>query len=253
MTQSDKEKMLSKMAKLRASMESAKAIGNLEEAEVYSEKLMTFMLEHKVTFADLDEAVIDKDDAYGASYFYPNGKKKRRCDWTEHLAMRLGEVCFCKVLVSRASNQITFFGRETDRTLAGYMLEYLATATDIAANRQFRQIPAGERRGFKGEFRYQAAQAVYNRLAKLRVDMVNAATSLPGEKNEFAMVLSTEYDRLEKAYQAHYPYLGRGKAPKSSRTFHAAGSIQGTEFGRKINVHAGITEGAIDKRGLLNG
>ena len=233
----DREKILKKLAKLRAAMESAKNVGSSDEAENYAEQLNRLLLQYKISEHELDHVDTKAGSDYGTNIIYPGGKKSKRIAWTEFLAIRLQIACFCRVLISRNSNAISAFGRARDRELMGYMLEFLTNAIDLTANRRFRRLEAGYRQGYKASFRNAATLSVSDRLARLRVEMTNSPNSGRAE-----LALRTEDQRLAEAYSKAFPATHLASKLHLDQGKHELGRTEGHEFGLHVDVYAGIRE-----------
>lgn len=129
------EKVIDKIRKLRRHGESARAIGNLREAEAFAARAQELLLQHK-----LSEEVVDApEEGFIGLHVPPEeyGQKesRRRVIWSEVLADAVARAHFCALAIVPGSNQYHFVGLRHDLEVAGYVFCVLArTARRLAAD-----------------------------------------------------------------------------------------------------------------------
>ena len=146
--------LLTKLGKLKAHMESAKAIGSEEEAKAFAATLSQLLMKHKIEMTDLEYEAEIKDepvDAYivGGGSHWEDGKrvmkdfpdveiKQKRCLWAEDLAKIVVRAHGCSMMVSLASSQLTFVGRKSNTTIAEYIFIILFRSANKMSDKAYR-------------------------------------------------------------------------------------------------------------------
>lgn len=127
-------KILDKLAKLKASRDGEAAIGNQAAAEAFAEAINRLLLQHELSEADIPDATA-KDEPIVELWTTPdelraNGVKygRVRQGWQEALARRVAAAHLCRFLVTTGSNTITFVGTEAHAQCAKYAYLVLAGA-----------------------------------------------------------------------------------------------------------------------------
>lgn len=136
------DRILEKLAKLRAHAESAAAIGSTAEAETFAAMFQKLLVDHKLEMSDVEFVNLDKEEPVDRHYIdysqYPEVDiKSRRTAWIEDLAMIISHAHFCSILVHRNTSRITLVGRKTDCQVAEYMLMTLIRTADKLADQEY--------------------------------------------------------------------------------------------------------------------
>jgi hypothetical protein len=133
-----KDKLLEKLAKLKAHAESAQALGSEAEAQAFADMLQQMLLRHKLEMSDVELVDLEKEDPIDRHpvNFSAQGlpRKKVRQAWSQHLAETIAWAHFCRILVYNRSNRVTFVGRKQDCEVAEYMFVTLYKATERIAD-----------------------------------------------------------------------------------------------------------------------
>lgn len=151
------DKIITKLGKLKAHMESAEAIGNEAEAQAFAQMLNQLLVKHNLEMSEIDYDAEVKDEpvdrfTVGGGSVYKNGEfymkdypdiqfKRKRCEWSERLGQIIAEAHGCKMLVVKGSSRLVFVGRKSKVMVAEYM--YVIMYRSIIkmsekANRTFR-------------------------------------------------------------------------------------------------------------------
>lgn len=135
------DKLLQKLAKMKAQAEGAAAIGSEAEAQAFAQKLQELLLHHKIHMSDVEAINLEQEEPITEHFVdFKAGSipfKKRRVEWSENLASVVAWAHFCRLLVHRGSNYITFVGRESDCQVAEYMFVTLHRAVDKIADEAY--------------------------------------------------------------------------------------------------------------------
>lgn len=246
------EKVLSKLSKLHAHMESAKAIGSEKEAQAFSEKLQELLLAHKLSMADIpigdartkEEAIIEHRAEYAGTGV---PLRSKRVGWMELLARIVAQAYNCAHLISLRSNQIWFVGTETDTKIAEFAF---VTLTRLARNlgtresgmyaARLRQQGLPHQKGFRQAFLQGFCRRLQERLEESRRVVLSSSTAL-------VIVL----DRQKAALAKHMNTLSGGRAgpPPRYNDSNVSGYSRGREVANTIDLgKKGISGTATDKR-----
>jgi hypothetical protein len=156
----DRDKLITKLGKIKAHAESAKEIGNEAEAEHFASMLQQLLLRHKLEMTDLEyaaemqsEPIIEKfpkavyvangrDPSKGHYVYadYPDVEiTSKPTAWVEMLANIIADHNSCRILVWDRSSKIGFVGHKTNVAIAEYlfitMLRAAHKISDTAAKK----------------------------------------------------------------------------------------------------------------------
>jgi len=248
----DQQKIIEKIAKIKAHAESAETIGNEAEALAFSEMMQRLLLKHKLSMTDLEYAKLEKEEPVGPYEidFKKHGVKykKTRIDWAEKLASIIAKAHFCRIVVHSGSSHITLIGRASDAAVAEWMIVTLQRSLDrmsyLAAGAFNRQCHRENRVGDHHGFRRAFIIGFVARLAKRYEDEVKAQEGSS----------STALVRISKAMVAVEDYMKKqreaGIFSKSSAlqrrfTPNEEGFKQGISAANSINLKGRALEGGI--------
>ena len=196
-----KERLLDKLAKIKAHAESAEKIGNEEEAHAFATMLQKMLHQNKLEMTDIKFAELDTDEPvkrHRIDYAsYPDIElKNARSQWMEQLASIIARAHFCRILVHPGSSRITLVGRKSDAAVAEYMFVTLIRATKrlatTAHGKFYREVlkrdgHAGAASGYKASY----TKAFINRLAQRYQEEQNRTT----EASSMALVRIRKSDK----------------------------------------------------------
>lgn len=218
--------------RIRKLLAKAERAGTPEEARAYTDKAVELMARHGVDMALLAAAQPGQDEI-GASRValvdpYTPGKA-RLLGWTA-AALR------CRAVLHGAGGgrvaAVTVFGFASDRERVEVLFTslLLQAAGELACGRPGR---AGESvAAYRRSWLHGFAVSVHRRLAAAESAAESDATAGTGAGGDTGgrraeLVLADRRDRVERAYAAAFPVLGRGYRPALSGTGFSAGAAAG--------------------------
>jgi len=147
------EKIIDLIRKLNAHAESAASIGNMAEAEAFAAKVQDLLQQHKLDMAEVEQATLDLEDPMQRrtvqSDDYDRPRKRRRENWTEQLGHVVAAYHFCSMAVVQASNDLLFYGRQSDIQVAMFIFVYLARIAGRLGREEMVRIKSTEYRKVK--------------------------------------------------------------------------------------------------------
>lgn len=184
------DKILDKLAKIKAHMESAKKIGSEAEAQAFAEMLQKLLLKHKLDMTDIEVEAEEKAepvDRYDVDLDSHGLKTKAsRVGWSEKLAVIVARAHFCRILIYRGSNLITIVGRKSDAAVAEFLYVTLLRAAESIAQKEYVKFfyecrDAGDvrrARGFKASFLVAFVSRIEYRLDQVRRAEASSSTAI---------------------------------------------------------------------------
>ena len=242
----DREKLLEKLAKIKAHADSAKEIGSEKEAEEFAEMLQKMLLKHKLEMTDIEFTKMEVDEPVGTHRIdyekWGVDVKKTRIEWMERLASIVARAHFCRILIHPRSSRVTLVGRKTDAEVAEYMI--------ITLQRAVRNLCGWAYYNFKCEcikrdgngkasngFKEAWQKSFIERLA-VRYEEEKKAQA--GESS-MALIRVNKSDTAVAQYMHNYTRFAGSLKPQS------AGNMEGTKRGREaadgINLKANAVKG----------
>lgn len=136
-------KILDKLTKIKAHMESASKIGNEAEAQAFAAAMQRIMMEHEISMTDIETADRDESEPVGEHFinYAKHGEKVlgARVHWRESLASIIAQAHFCRILVHLGSSRITLVGRQSDCEIAEYMIITLTRLLEKMSKNEWRK------------------------------------------------------------------------------------------------------------------
>ena len=108
--------------KLIAHEQSARAIGNLAEAEAFATKIADLMFRHNLSMSDVEIKQQERDEPIDKEFVRMGGN---RALWMEMLASAVATACFCRHRIVLGSDTQVFIGRTSDRAAASALFRHL--------------------------------------------------------------------------------------------------------------------------------
>jgi hypothetical protein len=133
------EKVIAKLAKIKAHQKSAESIGSEAEAMHFARMLNELLMKHNLEMTDIEweaevkEEPVERFTVGGGTVWskdykrqtykdYPDVEiKNRRCAWSEDLARMISRTYGCDWLLRPGSSVITFVGRKSNVAIVEYM------------------------------------------------------------------------------------------------------------------------------------
>jgi hypothetical protein len=153
----DIKKVLEKLGKMKAHMDSAKDIGNEQEAQAFATMTQQLLMKHKLEMTDIQYSAYVQDEPVeehrvGGEWDYTGeGKKRkrilkeypdvevlsRRVDWMETLGGVVAKAHNCEMLVSQFSSQIWFVGMKSNIAVAEYIYITMLRTIDKISHKEY--------------------------------------------------------------------------------------------------------------------
>lgn len=147
----NQEKIIEKLAKIKAHADSAKAIGNEEEAKAFAAMLQNLLLKHKLEMTDVEYAAEMKDEPIvekwpDTEWSYESHRRiykdfpdvevvNRRREWAEMLANIIADAYSSRIMVVKGRSIIIFVGHKSNVAICEYLfLTMLRVAEKLSAN-----------------------------------------------------------------------------------------------------------------------
>jgi hypothetical protein len=247
------EKILEKLAKIKAHAESARQIGSEEEAQAFAEMLQRLLLRYNLAMSDVEFERHEREEPIEQHRVDWQDVKvrKMRVAWIEHLAGIVARAHFCRIVVHSHSSVISLVGRISSVKVAEYMLVVLVRTIEKLSH-------DAAYRGFNGanpELRGKGFRAAYTAAFVQRL-----AERFDEERKSTEATSSTALVRLNKEDQAVKDWMkermDNGMFKKSSivRGARSDGNAEGWRQGRKaaddVNLKGKAVEHGAARREL---
>lgn len=133
-------KIISLIQKLLSHEQSAREIGNQAEAEAFATKIAALLAQHKLEMSEVEYKAQEIENPFGRDNTKKAGGNSTP-QWRMSLAMAIAGAFFCHISYSTKGNQITFYGRASDRKAAIEMYETLSDAGVYLAKKEWKLSP----------------------------------------------------------------------------------------------------------------
>lgn len=251
----ERQKLLDRIRKMHAKAESAKAIGSEHEAATFAAAVAKMLTKYKLDMSDLEFSQIEKTEPID-NHVVPGAGKRTRSLWAENLAAVVADAHFCRIMVSRRSDDIWLVGRETDRKVAEFVFITLRRTADELSDKEARAFRKKQRAqygatlGFDQNFRAAWLNAFITRIHERYLEEQR-------QQKELARSTGTSLVRLDQSREAVAKHmdaqkLGRAKPLRGKRSANAEGHIRGRAAGSAVNIRGtGLGEGSASSRGQI--
>lgn len=238
------EKLLDKLAKIKAHAESAAKIGSTQEAETFSAMLQQLLLKHKLSMSDIEVEQQEKDEPVGEKQIHWQGVKvrKTRVAWIEKLSSIVARAFFCRILVHPGSSLITLVGRASDIACAEYLIVVLTRSVEKMSlqeyDREWLRVKneEGSTDSMAG-FRASWIQSFIHRISQRFEEERNKETV----SNSTALVRFNKADLAVTGYMSRFTRMAAGL--NGQRGGNSRGHQRGREAADKINLRANGIQG----------
>jgi hypothetical protein len=244
------DKVLDKLAKLKAMAEGEAKLGNSAAAEAFASMINAMLLKHELSMEDIpvpgapEEPIVEVSvgrDAHGIP------RSRSRVAWQEALAHVVAPAHLCKFLVTSGSNRITFVGTRSNATVCEYAYGVLAAAADrmsVEARdkywREHRNDPDFRSGNFRAAWLMGFILRIGERFAEARRREVEATGNT-----------STALIRLDQALVRAKGYVDERYKRKVSGTTWRGGISVGHQAGRAAADRVQINKGLEQKQRSL--
>lgn len=262
------DKVLDKLGKLKAHMESAKEIGNEEEAQAFAGMLQSLLAKHKLEMSDLTYSSHLQDEpvamyGVGEAVIWQNGQrvlngfpevkvKKTRVAWCERLCSVIANAHSCKMVVATGSSFLYLVGRKSDVAVAEYLFITMQRFAEKMAEKEYvkyfyecRELGFVEQaRGFKSAWLVGFINRLYERFEDEKAKLASqyAGTALV-RLNREALAVKEYVDKNTKpanGVTGRQSDCGegyrRGKKAADGLNLKANAMEAGENSGRKLSV-----------------
>lgn len=247
-------KLISRVQKLHAMAEGARAVGSLAEAETFMEGVERTLAKHNLESSVLSMDLRDHVDPLGYSSCWGARKRHRTkpVRWAQFMAAVVAEAHFCVSLASVSSSGIWFYGRKSNHEMAVKMYLYLRDLAETLGWRAYRKYCAvggvNANKWYLDWLEGFAAEVIIRyRAMRVRVDADRG----------MSLVRSTAYaeaDRYSKAFEASPETLEQLKEPTWKGAGYRTAQQLGAAAARTANLRPNVVEGAeAPERRKING
>ncbi len=242
----DREKIIDKIAKLKAHAESAEKIGSEAEAQAFAEMMQRLLLKHKLSLTDIQFAKLEQDEPVqefafswqGLTYNGPLDNRNHRVAWTETLANIVARAHFCRILVFEKSARITIVGRKSDVAVAEFMIITLARAASkisFTEARRYKKAAGFSSRGFRESFLASFVQRIAERFEEERQRQEGAG--------QYALIRFNSADQAVRDFMTNTLHTKKAGMVKYKRTDHTAGWERGQQVANEVNLRSNAVDG----------
>lgn len=263
---SGQDRLLDKLAKIKAMAEGAKAIGSEAEAQAFADMLNKLLFEHKLEMSDLEFATLEQEEpvereswaeyANRAQELKKAGVKTRkvRILWMERLASAIARAHNCRIIVISGSSVVQLVGRKSDRAVAEYMIVTLTRAAEKLADKELQKYRwevykrdgnCQAAQGFRGAFLQAFVMRLMDRFDELRRQRTDAPNG--------SMALM-RIDREQKAVDDFMQELVKDKDQglKNANTLRRVAEHhgEGVRRGKRAADDVSLDGKAIDREGV---
>lgn len=246
-------KVLDKLAKMKAHMESAQNIGSEAEAQAFAAAMQRMMLEHEISMSDIElqqRDVTEPVEEHWIDYSkYGEEPKRARVQWREQLAKIIAEAHFCRHLVHLGSSRITLVGRKSDCEVAEYMIVTLTRLLEKMSlnewRKEWRRLGGHESPERNREAREELSgfdtayrNSFINTLARRYIEEIKQATT-PTSNDSGSMAL-VRLDRktadVEGYMEEKYGDKKKASGLTRGRSSNSLGWARGHDAAQKMNL-----------------
>lgn len=238
------DRILEKLAKLRATQESEAKLGNTNATEAFASMISAMLIKHELSEVDIpltlekEEPIVEvlvDCDAYSIK------KTRMRVGWQEALAHVVAPAHLCEFLVCVGSNRITFVGTKVNATVAEYAYGVLAASAarmSSEAREEWWREKCGGQHLESGNFRAAWISGFVERIAERFREAREIEIKASGS--------STALIRLDKQLVRAKNYVNDKYKKTYAATSMGAGNDEGYEAGREAANRMAIGRKGID-------
>lgn len=243
---SPKDKILDKLAKLKAAAEGEAAIGNAEAAEAFAGMINTLLLRHDLSMADVPTSIGAPEEPIVEHLVDPSKHEikftRNRIAWQEALARVVADAHMCRFLVTSGTNYITLVGTREHVMVAEYAYVVLVRAADKmswdARNEWWKSVHGGRHvksGNFRAAWLLGFIERIGERFAEVRRTEVKAAANA-----------STALMCINKALSRANSYVDDKYKRKAGAVHLQRGNWEGRKLGRAAADKMAIGQKGVD-------
>lgn len=237
---SSQERLLEKLAKIKAMAEGAKAIGSEAEAQAFADMLNDLLVKHKIEMSDVEFANLEREEPVEREPWAETNARtktlidagvrhrKNRVLWMERLAGVIARAHCCQTIVYSGSSTISLVGRRSDRAVADYMIVTLTRAAQDLAKHQLQKY---RWEVYKRDGHCRAAQGFHAAFLQAFVmRLMERFDDRRRQREQAEGSTCTALVRIDKEQKAVDDFI---KAAKEAKTLHNAAGL------RRVAEHHG--------------
>lgn len=222
------EKIIDKLRKLMKHEESARTIGNLNEAENFASKVQDLLMKYKLSVTDIqieEEAVVDD---LTVEIITPGSLKNRAVRWHSVLLTGICRANNCDCSSETGSNRLTIYGYETDIALCFTLFKYFVGLGEQLSMVDYIKVSPDERPNhWRDSWLNGYAKALRVRFMNAHYDAIRTAKQ--AESTSTALMRLDNKDAMVKEFVKHF-----GLTKVRSKTTINAAYQRGHETGSSV-------------------
>jgi len=233
-TQNDQlGKIKIKLRKMMKKEESARQLGNLQEAEAFASKIQQMLIQYELEMSEIDMSDNATENINEENVDCSELTNRHESSWVVYLYNACAGPNFCTILTdgSISGLKVHLIGQPMHREFTHYMVHQLVPRLRILARDSFKSYDGGDKRNtYIRSWLRGAAEGIGK---KLREEQQNERhTNIKVD----AIVLD-KGGKLSKWMSENYPNAGHAK---QKTPYSQAGYKSGVEAGRNMNVAKGV-------------
>lgn len=222
------DKITEKIQKLLNKSESAREIGNLEEAEAFAQKVNELLIQYNLTVHDLkgNEPKDNIDTNYIDLEF-----GKTEGDWVIKLYNCIAKFNLCRVISIKGTSKIMLIGDPYNQEIVVYTCVHLKhTIKSLRAKRYKEYFGPEKKNTYYRAYSQGAVNGIWDKLQAQKYEMER-------QNNNITALVVTNDALLDTKVKEIF---GETKSAKSRKLSGADGGSQGYVDGRNMNINKGI-------------
>ena len=233
MEQEQLTKIKDKLRKLMNHEESARKIGNIDEANVFASKISNLLLEYQIEVHEMESHSLGKAEGVGEERVDTDELATRHeSNWVVHLYHQIALNNFCKVIITnKQKGTIMLCGEPMNREVVHYIVAQLVNKFRYLAREEFKRYNGLEKRNtYIRGFLRGAAAGVGQKMREERLKNEQAQQQqgiVLAQKGKLDTWVDNNYSRLGHTKSRH----GKGSDGRSS----------GVIAGRNVNINKGVS------------
>jgi len=220
-----------KIRKLMSHRDSAEAIGSIEEATVFAERISALLTKYRLSLEEVPLHVLDNEDPVDEYVWEPTdhgfAPSSRRQSWALQLAAVIARANGAEVLSAARTNIVFFIGRKHEREITAYLFTVLRRAIENEGDRRGRRLQPRPPHWTRS-FRFGAVSALQDRYERLKEAQTSNETALIAQRDS---EVAEEVDRRSSG-----TYGGSGSGGLGRLGLQ--GYVEGKEFAETLSITA---------------
>jgi Protein of unknown function (DUF2786) len=245
------EKLVEKLKKIKAHADSAKDIGNEEEAQAFASMLQRLLAKHNLDMSSVEWDQQKQEKASTLNWKASNKKKAATSSWVYLLASIIAEANNCRVIIHHYSNMVQFVGTDSAIRVCEQTMDYMYQCAirfarhaeaqekkNLGYNLMWAQMMKGFKNSYRLGFIIRLEERFKEEAAKIKKEYTGSTS----------LIRLSESLRLADAYLATMDlknYSARGSEVNSY------GYTKGRKKADELNIGGDTIPANTSKKGLL--